>query len=101
MSRCRYVLAMFWMGRKEAFVEFFDTKSTDEQSLYELVKKVMGAMNLALHDIVGICFRQRIQYERDTQRACYFNEGNIPISTVHSLLWSPIEFGSSGYYAED
>ena len=94
-------LSYVWMGRKEAFVGFFDTKSTDGQSLYELMEKVMGEMNLALHNIVGTCFRRRIQYERDTQMACYFDEGYIPIHTLHSLLWSPVEFGSSGYYGGD
>ena len=42
--------------KKEAFIGFIDTKSTDGQSLYELVERVMSEMNLALHNIVGECF---------------------------------------------
>ena len=41
---------------KEAFVGFFDTKSTDGETLYELVKKVMKDLELDLQKIVGECF---------------------------------------------
>jgi hypothetical protein len=44
-------------GKKmEAFIGFFDTKSTDGQSLYELVQRVMEQMNLDMSEIVGECF---------------------------------------------
>ena len=49
----------------------------------------------------GHMLRRRIEYERDTQRACYFDEGNIPTSPLSSLSWPPVEFGSPGYYEGD
>ena len=35
---------------------FFDTKSTDGETLYELVKTVMNDLELDLKKIVGQCF---------------------------------------------
>ena len=42
--------------KKETFVGFYDTKSTEGEVLYALVKKVIKDLNLELENIVGKCF---------------------------------------------
>ena len=42
--------------KKEAFVGFHATKTTDGEALYKLVKEVMNDLQLELQNIVGECF---------------------------------------------
>ena len=42
--------------KKEVFVGFLSTKTTDRQSLYELAMKAVKSLNLDLKNIVGECF---------------------------------------------
>ena len=42
--------------KKEAFVGFHSTKTTDGEALYKLVKEVMNNLQLELQNIVGECF---------------------------------------------
>ena len=43
-------------SKKETFVGFYDTKSTEGEVLYELVTKAIGDLGLNLEDIVGQCY---------------------------------------------
>ena len=43
-------------SKKEAFVGFHATKTTDGETLYQLVKEVMNKLQLELQNIVGECF---------------------------------------------
>ena len=43
-------------SKKEAFVGFHATKTTDSETLYQLVKEVMNKLQLELQNIVGECF---------------------------------------------
>ena len=42
--------------KKEAFIGFYETKTTDGETLYALVTKAIGDLNLDLTNIVGECF---------------------------------------------
>ena len=42
--------------KKEAFIGFHATKTTDGEALYKLVKEVMNDLQLELQNIVGECF---------------------------------------------
>ena len=42
--------------KKETFVGFYETKSTEGEVLYELVKKAACDLNLDLQNVVGKCF---------------------------------------------
>ena len=42
--------------KKEAFVGFHATKTTDGEALYKLVKEVMNDLQLELQNVVGECF---------------------------------------------
>ena len=43
-------------SKKEAFVGFHATKTTDGETLYKLVKEVINKLQLELENIVGECF---------------------------------------------
>ena len=43
-------------SKKEAFVGFHATKTTDGETLYKLVKEVINKLQLELKNIVGECF---------------------------------------------
>ena len=42
--------------KKEAFVGFYETKTTDGKALYDLITKAISDLNLDLTNIVGKCF---------------------------------------------
>ena len=43
-------------SKKETFVGFYDTESTEGEALYKLVTKAIGDLDLNLEDIVGQCY---------------------------------------------
>ena len=56
-NKFHFALVSHWMERKkEAFIGFYSTKSTEGEVLYELVKSSITELNLDLKNIVGKAF---------------------------------------------
>ena len=76
-------------SKKEAFVGFHATKTTDGETLYQLVKEVINKLQLELQNIVGECFDGASNMSGVTEcwcnmNGCYHGEAEYQFDFGHS-----------------
>ena len=81
--------------KKEAFIGFYSTKSTEGEVLYELVKSSITELNLDLKNIVGKAF-DGAAYTQRTERTLDKNGRVLPVRHLRPLLQTSAQPRTSG-----
>ena len=85
--------------KKEEFVGFHATETTDGETLYKLVKEVINKLQLGLENIVGECFDGAINMSGVNKGLSARMKECSPLAImICALLWSLVKFGTARHH---